>query len=205
MKNFASPAFCSRRQTARKQAQRGITTVQVAIGILVSVIALVGSFAGFQYVQQAKVNTDVAAMADLKAATMRYGSVLGTNGFTNGNSTVPQLISMGFFGSSAFSVTSTTAVLNQYQGQVSVALPTTTELPSNFDGLAFSFFGMPATSCRDVAMRIDNLATAIQGGGNGSVTTNIKVVGGTVIPENAISACNGTGSTNMLRVIFTRT
>ena len=203
MKNFASPAFCSRRQTARKQAQRGITTVQVAIGILVSVIALVGSFAGFQYVQQAKVNTDVAAMADLKAATMRYGSVLGTNGFTNGNSTLPQLISMGFFGSSAFSVTSTTAVLNQYQGPVSVALPD--DLGSNFDGLAFIFQGMPATSCRDVAMRIDNLAAMIQGGGNGSVTTNIKVVGGTVIPENAIIACSGTGSTNMLRVIFTRT
>ena len=202
MKNFASPAFCSRRQTARKQAQRGITTVQVAIGILVSVIALVGSFAGFQYVQQAKVNTDVAAMADIKAATMRYGSVLGTNGFTNSNSSLPQLISMGFFGSSAFSVTSTTAVLNQYQGGVSVALPT--EVSSN-EGLAFSFLGMPATSCRDVAMRIDNLAVAIQGGGNNSVTTNIKVVGGTVIPENAISACNGTGSTNMLRVVFTRT
>ena len=202
MINFASPAFCSRRQTVRKQAQRGITTVQVAIGILVSVIALVGSFAGFQYVQQAKVNTDVAAMADLKTATMRYGSVLGTNGFTNSNSSLPQLISMGFFGSSAFSVTSTTAVLNQYQGGVSVALPT--EVSSN-EGLAFSFLGMPATSCRDVAMRIDNLAVAIQGGGNNGVTTNIKVVGGTVIPESAISACNGTGSTNMLRVVFTRT
>ena len=201
MKNFASPAFCSRRQTARKQAQRGITTVQVAIGILVSVIALVGSFAGFQYVQQAKVNTDVAAMADIKAATMRYGSVLGTNGFTLGNSSLPQLISMGFFGSSAFSVSSTTAVLNQYQGQVSVALPI--EISSN-EGLAFIFQGMPATSCRDVAMRIDNLATTIRGG-NGSLSHTIKGLNGTVIPETAIAACSGTGSTNMLRVTFTRT
>jgi hypothetical protein len=203
MKNFASPAFFPRRQTVRQQAQRGITTVQVAIGILVSVIALVGSFAGFQYVQQAKVNTDVAAMADLKAATMRYGSVLGTNGFTNGNSSLIQLISMGFFGSSAFSVSNgSIPVLNQYQGQVSVALPT--EITSN-DGLTFSFFGMPATSCRDVAMRIDNLAVAIQGGGNNSVTHNIKVVSGTMDPASVIAACSGTGSTNMLRVTFTRT
>ena len=203
MKNFASPAFCSRRQTARKQAQRGITTVQVAIGILVSVIALVGSFAGFQYVQQAKVNTDVAAMADLKAATMRYGSVLGTNGFHTGNSSLPQLISMGFFGSSAFSVSGTTAVLNQYQGPVSVAIPN--DLGSNFDGLAFIFQGMPATSCRDVAMRIDNLAATIWGGGANSATHQIKPLNGTVDPGTAIIACSGTGSTNMLRVTFTRT
>jgi hypothetical protein len=109
---------------------------------------------------------------------------------------------MGFFGSSAFSVTNTTAVLNQYQGPVSVAIPD--DLGSNFDGLAFIFQGMPATSCRDVAMRIDNLATTIRGG-NGSLTHTIKGLNGTVIPETAIIACSGTGSTNMLRVVFTRT
>ena len=203
MKNFASPAFCSRRQTARKQAQRGITTVQVAIGILVSVIALVGSFAGFQYVQQAKVNTDVAAMADLKAATMRYGSVLGTNGFHTGNSSLPQLISMGFFGSSAFSVSSTTAVLNQYQGPVSVAIPT--DLGSNFDGLAFTFAGMPPTSCRDVAMRIDNLATTIKiFNGNSGLTTTVKPLNGTLDAASVIAGC-GPASNNQLIVTFTRT
>ena len=203
MKNFASPAFCSRRQTARKQAQRGITTVQVAIGILVSVIALVGSFAGFQYVQQAKVNTDVAAMADIKTATMRYGSVLGTNGFHTGNSSLPQLISMGFFGSSAFSVSGTTAVLNQYQGPVSVAIPN--DLGSNFDGLAFTFAGMPATSCRDVAMRIDNLATTIKiFNGNSGLTTTVKPLNGTLDAASVIAGC-GPASNNQLIVTFTRT
>ena len=54
-------------------------------------------------------------------------------------------------------------------------------------------------------MRIDNLAVAIQGGGNHSVTHNIKGVGGTMDPASVIAACSGTGSTNMLRVTFTRT
>jgi hypothetical protein len=203
MRNFSSPAFFPRRQTVRQQAQRGITTVQVAIGILVSVIALVGSFAGFQYVQQAKVNTDVAAMADIKTATMRYGSVLGTNGFTANNSSLTQLISMGFFGSSAFSVTSNTAVLNQYQGGVSVAIPN--DLTSNFDGLTFTFAGMPPTSCRDVAMRIDNLATTIRiFNPNSGVTTSVKPLNGTLDAASVIAGC-GPASNNALIVTFTRT
>jgi hypothetical protein len=208
MKNATSLPIAMKRRTARPSNQRGITTVQVAIGILVSIIALVGSFGGFQYVAQAKVNTDVNYLADLKTATVRYGSSLGAGGFTATNATLSQLNNLGFFNSTGMFVTAGTppTVQHQYQGAVTVAVAAIDDIDLGSEGLNFTFADLPATACRDIALRIDNLAHSIKAtpaktGGTASV---VKTKGGTLDPVAAATGCAGTGNVNQLIVTLSR-
>ena len=141
-------------------------------------------------------------MADLKAATMRYGSLLGSTGFTATNSTLTQLIRMGFFASSAFRVVGTSTVFNQYTGQVAV-LPAYDLTPIS-EGLTIIYDTYSSSACRDVTMRIGNLAAVIIIMGDKNTVTKVKPLNGTLDAAAVISAC-GTGSSAQLRVTFTRT
>lgn len=79
----------------KKLSQRGFTNVQIAIGILVGVIILLGSLGGYQYINQAKVNNEISNITDLRSATVRYGQFTGT--FTSANVTTPILLGLNFF------------------------------------------------------------------------------------------------------------
>ena len=188
----------------RLNKQRGITTVQIAIGILVGVIALIGSFGGFQYIAQAKLNLDMNAMQDLKTATARYGSTLGTGGFTTTNVTTAQLNNLGFFAGSGFTVTTTPAlsVLNQYGGAVSAAVGVVT---GDVEDITFTFAGLPSTACRGLALRVDSIAAATAAANTAAGTVApIKAIGGTTDPVAAATNCNGVGNINKLAVTFSR-
>ena len=210
MKNVTPLPLALQRRTARPSTQRGITTVQIAIGILVSVIALVGSFGGFQYVAQAKVNTDVAAMLDLKAATQRYGTSLGSGGFTKDNVTTATLINLGFFGSSGFVLSGTIpsqTVANQYGGAVTAAVPTnsTDEIATLTEGISFTWNGLPSAACRELALRLDTLALSVQAKAGSSATfQKVKSLGAAMIPANAATGCASASSDNVLTVTFSR-
>ena len=209
MKNATPLPFALQRRTARPSTQRGITTVQIAIGILVSVIALVGSFGGFQYVAQAKVNTDVAAMLDLKAATQRYGTSLGSGGFTTSNMTTATLINLGFFGSSGFVLSGTIpsqTVANQYGGAVTAAVPTSTtdEIATLTEGISFTWNGLPSAACRELALRLDTLAWSVQAKPGSGTLQKVKSLGAAMSPANAATGCASAKSDNTLTVTFSR-
>ena len=209
MKNATPLPFALQRRTARPSTQRGITTVQIAIGILVSIIALVGSFGGFQYVAQAKVNTDINILADLKTATVRYGSSLGNGGFTAGNSAMAVLNNLGFFASTGLTVGGSATeptVKNQYQGAVTVLPAVVADIDPGTEGLTFTFADLPSAACRDLALRIDNLAHAIKAtpAKTGNAST-VKALGKAMDPVAAATGCAGSGNVNQLAVTFSRT
>ncbi len=205
MKNVTPLPLALQRRTARPSTQRGITTVQIAIGILVSIIALVGSFGGFQYVAQAKVNTDINILADLKTSTVRYGSTLGPGGFiATTNVTMAQLNNLGFFALTGLTVASDASVKNQYNGAVAVAVAANTDIEPGTEGLNFTFSGLPSAACRDIASRIDNIAHSIKAGIKAGGAVFVKTRGAAVDAVATATNCAGTGNVNELVVTFSR-
>ena len=195
---------------AHRHAQRGITTVQIAIGILVSIIALVGSFGGFQYVAQAKVNTDMNMMADLKTATVRYGSTLGAAGFTFANVNTDVLKRLGFFDSAGYGVydgVKSTAT-HQYGGTVQASLPLDEGVMTPVsEGITFTWKGLPSTACRELALRVGTLAWSVEAAnkGDGALQTiKSKGINANNFASAAAENCNSTASVNQLVVTFSR-
>ncbi len=142
----------------RKALQRGFSNVQIAIGILVTIILLLGALSGYQYIQQAKVNNEVSTLTDLRAATVRYGQFAAP--FTAVNSTLAILSNLNFFESSGFIVTrdgqgAVTGVTNQWGGAIAVA-------PSaDGNSLEFTFNNVPRAACRELGTKVDNIVTAV--------------------------------------------
>jgi hypothetical protein len=201
MKNATSLQKLTLRRTASQKAQRGMSTVQLATGILVGVIALAGSFAGFQYINQAKTNQELIMLGDLKTAVTRYGATLGGTGFTAATATMSILNSLGFFSGSGWTVSGTTtlAVANQFGGTLTFAVTDT-------ESLTFTYTSLPSSVCRDLAIRLDPLATVIKATplNTGGTELDVKTATGVVSQANAITGCAGTGNTNRLAFTFNR-
>lgn len=152
------------KKITRRARQKGISTVQVAIGIMVSVIVLLGAIGGYQYVNQGKVGNEIAAISDLKVATVKYGSSVGS--FTASNTPVDTLNTWGFWNNSAFTWSSG-SVANQWGGSVTVSAPTTSSL-------SFTFSAVPQSACIDLAGKLDNVADSITVGSTSVKSTGSK-------------------------------
>lgn len=169
----------SSKNHTRKALQRGFSNVQIAIGILVTIILLLGALSGYQYIQQAKVNNEVSALTDLRAATVRYGQFAAP--FNANNANIPVLANLNFFESSGFAVdrvANPATVSNQWGGLVTVAVA------NNGNALAFTFNGVPRDACRELGTKLDNIATDISIDG---VAT--KVAGGRSNPALVAANC----------------
>lgn len=167
-------------RSALRKNQQGFSNVQIAIGILVSVIILLGSLGGFQYVEQAKVNNEVSVITDLKAATVRYGQFAAP--FTGDNVKAAILNGQNFFRSSGISV-SDNLVTNQWGGPVTVAFGTSV---NEGDSIDFTFGSVPNSICNDIATKLDTIVEKIK---IGSVVT--KAVGNPTDPLAVTTACAG--------------
>jgi hypothetical protein len=141
----------------KKNKQRGFSNVQIAIGILVGVIALIGSLSGFQFINQAKVNNEITALTDLKSSTMRYGQFVPT--FT-GNVSLDTLNEQNFFNSTGFTYVggTTPSLTNQWGGAVTIAAGTAAVAG---DAIDFTFANVPAAACKELVTKVDNIASKI--------------------------------------------
>lgn len=142
---------------SRKSSQRGFSNVQIAIGILVTVILLLGALSGYQYIQQAKVNNEVSAMTDLKAATTSLGQANGAFN-ANGDATTT-LAGLNFFQGASFTVGGTATaptVKNQWGGAI------TAEWKSN--NIEFKFAGVPSSVCKDLLPKTKNIVDSAKVG-----------------------------------------
>jgi PilS N terminal len=170
---------------AQLHAQRGYTNIQLAIGVLVSVVAVLGAIGGFTYVTQAKVNNQLNYLADLKNSTGRLFLQLGSA--TASASTLVNLNTYGFFPSST--VTGTGASLkvsNQWGGGVTVAQGTAGVLG---DSIAYTFSGVPGDACVAIGLGVDAVADVVTIDG---VTT--KAYGASTVPATVTgsTACAST-------------
>jgi hypothetical protein len=146
----------------KKNKQRGFSNVQIAIGILVGVIGLIGSLSGFQFINQAKVNNEINALSDLKSSTMRYGQFVPS--FV-GNVSLDTLNEQNFFTASGFTFTGGTppSLNNQWGGSVVVTATTA-------DAIEFAFAGVPISACKELATKVDSIVSKIK---IGSASTTI--------------------------------
>lgn len=160
----------SKINSLKLSAQRGFSNVQIAIGILVGVIILLGSLGGYQYINQAKVNNEITTLGDLKAATVRYGQFAGV--FTSTNVTLAILNGQNFFhGGGLVSTTTTdaTTISNQWGGSVTASVGTA---GSAGDSIDFTFSNVPSAACQELGSKVDNLAAKV------SINANVtKAVG----------------------------
>lgn len=183
-------------RSALRKNQQGFSNVQIAIGILVSVIILLGSLGGFQYVEQAKVNNEVSVITDLKAATVRYGQFAAP--FT-GDNVKAILNGQNFFRSSGISVTGTAAepvMTNQWGGLVTVAFGTSV---NEGDSIDFTFGSVPNSICNDIATKLDTIVEQIK---IGNVVT--KAVGNPTDPLAVTTACSGGNDQNTITYTIKR-
>jgi len=173
------------RKACPLQSQQGYTNIQLAIGVLVSVVAVLGAIGGFTYVTQAKVNNQLTYLADLKNSTGRLFLQLGAA--TASASSLANLNSYGFFPSSTVSGTgATTAVTNQWGGAITVGVGTAGVAG---DSIAYTFTGIPNDVCVAIGLGVDAIADVVTI--NGAST---KAYGGNTNPTTVVgnTACSKT-------------
>lgn len=173
------------------KAQQGFSNVQIAIGILVGVILLLGSLGGYQYITQAKVDNEISILNELKASTVRYGQVAGA--FSDTNVTLSILNGQNFFNSAGLVVTGTAAapaVNNQWSGTVTVAVGTANVAG---DAIAFTFTRVPRNACNELGTKVDNLAATVTIGG-----TTTKAVGAGSNAATVTAQCAAGGESNTI-------
>lgn len=173
--------------------QRGYSNIQIAIGILVTIIALLGALSGYQYIQQAKVNNEISMLTDLKSATIRLGG--GRPLFTGTEITVANLSGMNFFQGAGLTVTGAT-VSNQWGGTVTPSVGTISQAG---DSLTFTFTGVPTGACRELGTKVDNIAARVEIGG-----TETKAPGGTTAIGDVVTGCNSATDSNTIAYTFAR-
>ena len=184
-------------QVLNHENEKGFSNVQIAIGILVGVIILLGALGGYQYVSQAKVNNELSTLGDLKSATVRYGQFAGT--FAAANVTLQILNGQNFFSSSGLTNSGTAAapvINNQWGGTVTAASATANQAG---DSIAFTFTAVPGNACRDLGTKVDNLAAAVSIGG-----TATKAVGAASVPLTVTTQCAAGGDNNTIIYTITK-
>lgn len=181
----------------KSKAQRGFSNVQIAIGILVGVIVLLGSLSGYQYISQAKVNNEITTLGDLKSATVRYGQFAGL--FTPANVTEAILNGQNFFNTAGLVVTgaaATPTITNQWGGTVTVAVGTANVAG---DAIAFTFSNVPGDACRQLGTRVDNVAAVVS-----INAVNTKAAGAPTNVGTVTTQCAAGGAANTLVYTMTR-
>jgi len=184
------------RQKSQKNQQGGYTNVQLAIGVLVSVIAVLGAISGYTYLNQAKVNNEIALIGDLRANTSKFISTQGLGVTTT--PLISTLANLGFFPTNLVTGigTATATVANQWGGTITVAsargdgVGVDATHPS--DSIAYTFTNVPDAACRILGVSLDSVVSALKIG-----ATSIKT---TLAPTSspATVGTNCTGGANTL-------
>jgi len=165
---------------SKYRRQAGISNIQIMVGVLISAILILGGVGLIKYVEKSKVNNDLSELADLKAATVSYGS---NNGGTFAGLTNEIAIGLDFFQRSRVSGTAgSRTVQNQWKGTVTAA-PASINIPN--DGASYTYTGVPSAACKDLAQGAASIATVIRVG-----TTEVKSSGGNPVLNSIITACD---------------
>ncbi len=180
----------------QSRAQGGYTNVQIAIGVLVSVIAVLGAINGFTYLNQAKVNNEITLLVTLRANTSRLVVTQGL-GVTTAP-TIATLANLGFFPTNLVTGLGTAGatVSNQWGGTITVsgsrADGVAVDATHPTDSMAFTFTNVPDAACRILGVSLDSVVSALKIG-----ATTIKTsLAPTSSPALVGTSC--TGGTNSL-------
>jgi len=176
--------------------QFGYTNVQLAIGVLVSVVALLGAINGYTYLNQAKVNNEISLLVSLRASTSRLIATQGLS-VTSGPS-ISTLANLGFFPNNLVTGIGTAGatVSNPWGGSITVAAArgdgVAVDATRPSDSMAFTSTNIPDAACRILGVSLDAVVSALKIG-----ATSIKT---TLAPTSspATVGTNCTGNANIL-------
>jgi hypothetical protein len=193
-------------ESSKKQPRRnansielGYTNVQLAIGLLVSVIALLGAINGYTYLNQAKVNNEIILISSLRSNT---GRIVGSQGlgFTS-NPVISTLANLGFFPNNLVTNLglSTATVGNQWGGTISVTSArgdgVTVDATHPSDSIAYTFTNVPDAACRTLGISLDSMVSGIKIG-----ATTIKT---TIAPTSSAALVGATCTGNANNMVYT--
>lgn len=164
-----------------RHRQRGISNIQIMVGVLISAILILGGMGLIRYIDKSKVNNDLSELSELKARTVSYGS---QHGGTFAGFTQEMAIGFEFFPANRVSgAVGSRVVQNQWKGTIAVA-PTTVNFAN--DAVLFTYTGVPSGACKDTAMQAGAIASKIVVG-----TTTVKSGSTAAIDEaGLITACD---------------
>jgi hypothetical protein len=153
-----------------KKNQAGYTNVQIAIGVLVSVIAVLGAISGFTYLNQAKVNNEIALIGDVRANTSKFISTQGLGVTTT--PAIATLANLGFFPTNLVTNIglSTATVANQWGGTINVTSArgdgVAVDATHPSDSIAYTFTNVPDAACRILGVSLDSVVSGLKIGAN---------------------------------------
>ncbi len=178
--------------------QRGYTNVQLAIGVLVSVIAVLGAINGYAYLNQVKVSNEISMLGSLRANTSRLIGIQGI-GFTSTPS-ISTLANLGFFPTNLVSSIGTAGatVANQWGGSIVVAAAradgVAVDATHPSDSIAYTFSNIPDAACRILGVSLDSVVSALKIG-NTPIKTTLAPISS---PSTVGTSCTGTGNANTM-------
>ena len=166
--------------------QRGVSFVQLAFIIgIASLLVVAAIIYGPRYFTKAKVQNEVSALTDFRAATVSFGSRVGL--FTTTNASLEALIGQNFFPMTMVSGTAPNRVVtNQWGGSYTVGVGT---IVNAGDAIVLTSTGIPATACTELGTSLDGIASVITVNGT-TVKTNGNAANPVTVAANCDSASN---------------
>ncbi len=79
MKNTKSQRKSTLNQIAASRRQAGVSAIQVVVALAVGALILVGGISYFKYIEQQKMNNDMAELNDIRAGLVDYASKHNTS------------------------------------------------------------------------------------------------------------------------------
>lgn len=168
--------------------QRGVSFVQLSFIIgIASLLVVAAIIYGPRYFTKAKLQNEVSALTDFRAATASFGSRVGL--FTTTNASLEALIGQNFFPMTMVSGTAPNRVVtNQWGGSYTVAVGT---IVNAGDSIVLTSTGIPASACTELGTSLDGVASVIAVNG-----TTVKTNGAASNPAIVAAACGGTNGDN---------
>lgn len=165
----------------KRNKQKGITNIQIAVSIAVVGLSIAGGLFLFKYIEDQKVKNESAELADVRSSSVSYASQHGGR-FTG--LTLFVACSKGFFPDGRCSGTgASTAVTNQWGGSVTLTI---TNLTGTNNGAAWSYPGLSSKGCINEITGMWHHAARISVG-----TTAVKTATTQDIDDaGIIAACN---------------
>jgi hypothetical protein len=165
--------------------QRGISQIQIAIGIAVAGLALVGGLILIKYPEKMKSTNEMTEISDLRSSSVTYATNHG--GLYTGM-TLDLACKHGFFPDGRCNGTGAgTTVSNQWGGSVTVGIVT---INAGNDGLKWTYSGLSNQTCIDQISTMWNVMAKIDVG-----STAVKTASNQALDDaTAATACSGAGN-----------
>ena len=166
--------------------QLGFSNVQIAVGILVVVIGLIGSIAGYQYVYQAKVNNDLQELTSISVGVKRYKA--SVSDFNFGNSTPATFAAQGWIPQNRVRlIDSYDAEISSQWSQRGIRM-NVSQINNNNDAIQVTYFDVPDYACKELAIKAAGLVDKID-----IDEASIKTLGTPIDVPALINVCNTNG------------